>query len=69
MTRRRAVRIGTLGVLLGLAGWLGYTLNPTTTSELDALFREQIPIGSSENRVAAFLDSRGVEHGVLPVYK
>jgi hypothetical protein len=51
--------------LLGLVAWLGHVMNPTTTSELDTLFRARVPAGSGMQQVVAFLDSLGVEHGKL----
>jgi hypothetical protein len=48
-----------LTVALGATAWFGPR---TTPAELHALLREETPIGSTTQRVAAFLDSARVEH-------
>jgi len=53
---------GFLALLLGGALWTGMLGHHTTTAELDALFRERIPVGSSSRRVESFLDSVHVYH-------
>ena len=66
MSHRSLLAVGCAGfltVLLGAAMWLGLLRHHVTPAELDTLFRERIPMGSSSARVEAFLDTAGVEHG------
>jgi hypothetical protein len=70
MSRPSVATLSTVGLLLALvlggAAWMGLFRHHTTPAELDALFRERIPIGSSNARVEMFLNSAGVDHAYLP---
>jgi hypothetical protein len=62
MSRSRVVVIVvlcTLAILVGAAAWLGKPR--TTPAEIHALIGEETPIGSTPQRVVAFLDSARIE--------
>lgn len=63
MSRKSVIVISmltALTIMVGAAAWLG---KPRTTSaDIHALLRKETPIGSTTQRVVAFLDSARVEH-------
>jgi len=49
-----------------LAGtFIHYELTRTTTGDVTEMIEEKLPLGSSAEEIAAFLDSRQIDHGAV----